>query len=399
MVRKSFIFFTGLFFLAIAMANVSAISDYIELDGYIVDYSYNDAESGEKFTLKIDITNTEEKKENINIDFDEDSPFEFIGDSDWEIDSLEKDETITKNFRVEIEDDCKSGDYEIDFDLEDNFEDYEDSVKIEVKLNAVEFIVGNIQSDPNTLFPDMKDIKLFVDLQNTGEKDAKYIKAKLKLPDGFVASNSYSDISNIGILKAGETKQLIFYLDTLDFLKPDLYESQINLEYQDDYSKKEESLDIELPVYGIPQFDIVSFTTNPSKIMEKDCVSLKLKIMNIGQKDAKDTSIKVFEKSEHPFEFEEKTYYIGTLSPNQTGVAVLNFNVKKSALPNDYLTNIQIRTVHEGNVLISEESISIKVWEFERNIENILKFMVWGIFIIPIGVIGFYRIRKKRIKF
>ncbi len=383
---------------------VGARSNFVNLGEYDIEYAYNEDDiiAGERFTLTVTITNEDnENKENVRFKFDEEYPFKLVGDDDWNIEELNIGESATKNFRVEIDEDADSDDYKMKFKIKDNKEDYKDEFKIEVKSDKAEFIIGNLQSDPTTILPDMKDIKLTVEIQNTGDVDAKYVKAKLELPPGFSPSNSYSDIANLGTIKAGGTKEAFFYIDTEKILKPDLYNAKIHLDYKKGVDKKTKDLEIDLPVYGIPQFLINDIKTEPTEVAQGDSVVLKIRLKNIGEKEGKDTSIKVFEKSDQPFEFEEKTNYIGTLKPKETGTAILKFNVDKDAIPTNYLLDIQIRTVYDENVLISDETIPIKVHESKKITEDFLKIgslIITGILIILISLLIYKNRKIKKFK-
>jgi len=391
------------FLLGIILLNTinvaSAKSDFVNLDEYVIEYTYNenDVIAGDRFTLTVTITNENNKnKSNVRFEFEEKDPFEFVGDDDWDIGELSVGETVTKNFRIEIDEDADSDDYKLEFTLEDSKEDYDDVFEIGVKSDKAEFIIGNLQSDPTTILPDMKDIKLTVEIQNTGDGDAKYVKAKLELPRGFSPSNSYSDIANLGTIKAGETKEAIFYVDTEKTLNSGLYDTKVHLDYENGNDKKSKDLEIDLPVQGIPQFSISSIKTNPSKVMQGDSIVLKIELKNIGEKEGKDTSIKVFEKSDQPFEFDEKTNYVGSLKPGETGTAVFKFDVDKDAVPTNYLLNIQIRTVYDGSVLVSDETIPIAVYEYERTTEDYLKIigLAFGGILIILILLLIYKNRK-----
>ncbi len=377
---------------------VSATSDFVNLGEYDIEYIYDEAVAGDRFTLTVTITNQDnENKENVIFEFDEKDPFEFVGDDDWDIGNLDVGESVMKNFRIEIDKDTDSDDYEIEFELKDSKEDYDDIFEIEVISDQAELVIGDIQSDPKTILPDMEDIKLTIEIENSGDHDAKFVKAKLKLPQGFIPSSSYSDIDNLGTIKAGETKEAVFYIDTEKNLNSDLYSAEIELTYENSNDKRTENLEIDLPIQGIPQFSISGITTSPSKIMQGDSVILKINLENIGEKDGKDTSVKVFEKSDQPFEFKEKTNYVGTIEQDSMGTAVLKFNVEKSAIPTNYLLNIQIRTVYNGEVLISEETVSIRVYEYERTTGDYLKIgglAVGGVLIVLIILLVFKGRRK-----
>ena len=374
----------------------SATSDFINLGEYDIEYTYDEAVAGDRFALTVTITNQDnENKENIRFEFDEKDPFEFVGDDDWDIGELSEGESATKNFRIEVDEDANSGDYEIEFELTDSEDDYDDIFDIEVISNSAELLIGTIKSEPTTILPDMKDVKLTVSIENTGDKDAKYVKGKLVLPQGFTASNSYSDIVNLGTIQAGETKEAIFYIDTDKTLTSDLYFAHIDLRYENDNDEHAEKLEIDLPVQGIPQFLVTNIKTDPTKVTQKSTATIKIELKNIGEKEGKDTSIKVFEKSDQPFEFDEKTYYIGTLSSEDTGTAVFTFKVDGDATPNNYLLNIQIRTVYDNEVLVSEETISLQVYEYERTLKDYLK-IVGLIAVIILVIFVLKKVLKKK---
>jgi len=378
---------------------VSAVTDFIDIDDYIIDYSYDesDAVSGERFTITVTVTNEDnELRENIQLEFKEESPFEFVGDDDWSIGTLEPDESETKKFRLEVDEDAETDEYGLEFTLEDNNDDYEDFLEIEVKSDNVELIIGDLQSDPGTILPDMEDVKITVEIQNVGDGDAKFVRAKLILPSGFKPSNSFSDITNLGTIKEGESKEAVFYINTNEDLESSLNLAYIELEYKNDGHDKKEQLDFELPVHGIPQFSVSGILTNPDVIMQGGYVTLQIELTNIGEKEGKDISVKVFEKSDQPFEFEEKTNFVGTLAPGATGTAIFKFDVEKNGSPSTYLLNIQIRTVSDGNVLVSEETIPVTVEKSERNPMKILVFSLLGGTVILVILMVWIMTKKRK---
>ncbi|MBU2634438.1 MAG: hypothetical protein KJ674_04280 [Nanoarchaeota archaeon] len=381
-----------LIFLALLLVfNVNAESDFIELDDYDVFYSYDIPESGDKFTLTVTITNNDDNtKENIDFDLNLEYPFDNVGDDDWSMDVLGVEESKTKHFRIEVSDNALNDDYDIGFNLNDDTDDYDDFFTIEVKSIIPELVIGAIRSDPSNIVADREDIKLMIDIQNIGGGDAKFVRANLILPDGFSNSNSFSDISNLGTISEGETIEAVFYVDTNQNLNLNSYGAVIELEYKDENNdNKVDMLDFDLPVKGIPQFLILNVITEPSDVFSGDTVKLKLNLKNIGSEEAKETSVKVFEKTDYPFSFTEKTNFIGNVKPGAIGEALFEFEVEKNADVKTYLVNVQIRTVSGDNVLVTEETIPIIISEEEdiNNPANLKLFMLVFAFIVVVLMI------------
>jgi len=111
----------------------------------------------------------------------------------------------------------------------------------------------------------------------------------------------------------------------------------------------------------LPLFEIENVTTIPKKISQGDKVTLKLRIKNVGFKEAKSVSAKIYKQSEQPFDFDEKYDYIGNLKPNQSGEAVFKFEVDENANLKTYLLKVEIRYLIDDEVRVVEKQIPIMV--------------------------------------
>ena len=147
-----------------------------------------------------------------------------------------------------------------------------------------------------------------------------------------------------------------------------------------------------------PDFEITGIKFTPSSIKQNDEVQLRLEVRNIGQKDAESVSIRAFKESSQPFEFEEKTDFIGTLKPGETGEALLRFNVDEKADPKSYKLDLEIRYIYEDQVLTKEKNINIVVREHEGGILRGNPLIVILIVVVIIGAgVYLYLKKKKRI--
>lgn len=346
--------------------NVYATTQAIDLGDYQLTYTYDETDTipGDTFSLTVTIINTDSvERTDIDLDLTDSHPFVLVGDSDLEIDSLMPGQQRSKTFKIEVAYGIKEDDYDLSFDLKDDDDDYDGIFDIEVNSIVPEVIVGSVSSMPTTLTPDIEDVQLMLTLQNIGEGDANYLIVELELPNGFKSSNSYSDITNLGILAKDQSKTATFFIDIEDSVKQGNHQGKLKLSYEDeDNNKKIETIDFNLPLKGKPLFKVVNAITDPFVINPGDeGVQLKINIKNMGVEDGKETSIRVFENSDIPISFDEKTDFIGNIKPYQKGTAVFSFDVEDDASIKEYIVKIQIRTINNGDVIVKEESILIPI--------------------------------------
>ncbi len=392
MKKQNFAIFAVLFVLILNLVTIiSATEKTVDLGDYLVDYSYSDANAGEKFSLVVTITNIDnEDKDEVEFKFDFNSPFGKVTDKDWEIGNLSQDASVTKSFRIEIDDDADSGNSELNFKIEDDDDDYEDEFKIDINSDKAELILNDLTSDPKKLTPDQSEIKLVVTIENKGDKDADYTKAKLILPEGFSSVNSYSDTVSLGTIEAGEEKEATFYISTAEDLSIKDYQATLTLTYESEGDDETQNLQLDLPVLSVPQFLITS--SSPSKVEAGKTSTLKITIQNTGEEKGESTSIRVFEKSSQPFDFDEKNSEIGTLDSYETGTATFEFTTDSDATPIKYLLEIQIRTISNGEVITYDKTVPITVVEKET---NPLLYLLGGAAIF-LGVIGYFIFKRRK---
>jgi hypothetical protein len=123
--------------------------------------------------------------------------------------------------------------------------------------------------------------------------------ATLQLPSGFTPSSSYSTISHVGDLKSGDSKLISFYFDVEDDINSEEYEATLNLDYTSEGEEENKKLTVNLPIFLIPQFEIVSIEKITENIYPGVKSKIKIGLKNIASKDAKDVSFKVYQRSDH----------------------------------------------------------------------------------------------------
>jgi len=184
---------------------------------------------------------------------------------------------------------------------------------------------------------------------------------ELELPEGFTPTYGYSTRANLGTVDAGDSETGTFYIDLDENVMQGEYEGMITVHYKeandDDNEYKTINLPLSIPVNGKPMFTIEEVKTVPEKVRAGDNVQLLLTIKNTGTKEAESVSIRAFKESSQPFEFEEKSDFIGKLRPGEMGEAVIKFSVDQGANLKTYLLDLEVRSIYNNQVMTEGEVI------------------------------------------
>lgn len=366
-------------FLMLLLPAVSAYSDSAYLEDYSLKTSYESAVSGEVFNLDVEMTNDGDSEKNLTLEFDPEDPFRLVSDEE-EIFSLQPGNSGSKNFRIRVEEDTESKSYDLEFNLDDENDDWDDSFDIKVVSDSAEISTGEIVSFPKKILPGSENVKFSVKIKNKGRIGAEDLVAKLKLPEELKPSSSYSNIVHAGDLRSGGATLLDFYFDVEESVKNGV-NATLNLDYEEEGEEKTENIDIKIPVFPVPQFKIMNIETLSEGINKGSSAKIKISLKNTGREDAEDVTLKVYEKNSQPFSFKEKSVYIGTLDKGETGEAVYEFDVESDAEIIPYLVDFQTRSVMGDSVIVDDVTAEISVSEKKIGLEN---YLIYGIIALVI---------------
>jgi hypothetical protein len=72
--------------------------------------------------------------------------------------------------------------------------------------------------------------------------------------------------------------------------------------------------------------------------------------------------LRVFKDASQPFEFNEKSDFVGKLEPGESGDAILRFTVDEKAPEKKYLLDVELRGIDEkNNVVIFSRTVALAV--------------------------------------
>ena len=233
--------------------------------------------------------------------------------------------------------------------------------------------IGDITTDPADIRPGDENVELRVFIENSGEAAAKDVEAVLICNGNnenasFKPSWSGTDRSYIGRLNSGGKAKAIFHIDVAENVESNTYSIPLRIRYKDTNGKEYEVMrSVEILVEPKPEFEIVSYYTEPAKISAGDKgVKLHVKVRNVGSEKAESVSVRITGEADVPFDYDVKSDYLGNLKIGEDSVGILKFDVDKDALPKTYPQGIEIRCtgdrdLGDDNVYVFDKQIQLEV--------------------------------------
>ena len=311
----------------------------------------------------------------------------------------------TIQYRLEVSDNAIEGPNFVEVNIEQSTGKFSFDLPIEVEekdRQDVDLEVGLIRSDPTRIKPDDEFVKLDVTLQNLGDTTAKGVQATLKnLPKGMEFSESYSNTELIGNVDADGTKTATFYIDVDESVKPAEYIARMELSYKykpeeddDDYLRDSITLPVRIAIKAVPLYEItdVSFEDDQLRAGTKD-VRMTITLKNIGEEEGESVRIKVYGKSEQPFEYDVSSNFVApSLEPGESGQATLQFDIEEDAALQEYLLDFEIKNLIGDDVVTYAKTLPVKVELPKKKSATKTALIV----AVVIGIVGFALYKRKK---
>ncbi|MCF7861219.1 COG1361 S-layer family protein [Candidatus Woesearchaeota archaeon] len=397
-------------FIALSVIVNAASSDYGDLSITLLNQDPDPAHPGKYVELRFKVEKQgNEQLNNITFKLEAEYPFYFDASDTatktvggWK--GFSGDQAYyTLYYKLRVDPDALEDNYTIKLQETNDRGDVQIVREYNLRVNndRPEFVLGNLMTSPTKLVGDTDEAEINVELQNIGELDAQNVIMSIELPEGFSETYGYSSRSNLGTIQSGNSKTATYYIDIDENIRGGTYNAKLVVEYKEsgEAEYKSKILFIDIPVKSKPFFEIVGIETTPGVIHPGDEVELRIDINNSATVDADATSIRVFKESSQPFDFDDKTDYIGKLKSGQSGEGLLKFTVDSDAPAKTYFIDLEVRTIDGDDVIIQDKSIKIEVKDSEDNGVglNPLVYVLIGAVLIIAGYY-FYKSRTKRKK-
>jgi hypothetical protein len=363
------------------------------------------ADAGKDVDLRWQVVNTQSSTiDNLKFHLDVGYPFLFeAGDSpdkDLGASAGTNDNQVfyVLHYKLRVADNAIKGTYNVtlNWDTGEGWTKKDFPVYIDPK--RADFVVGALVTSPDKLIADTKEATLSVNIDNIGKGNAENVKVKLIMPAGFKPTYSYSDEDSLGIIETGGSKKADFYVDTDENLKEGDYSAKLEITYRDVNDEantyRMKNLTLSIPIKPAPYLIVESVTTIPAKLIPGDKAEFRINVGNNGTEKAESVSLRVFKDASQPFEFDEKSDFVGKLEPGENGDAVLKVTVDKNAAAKKYLLDVELRGIDEkNNVVIFRRTVPITV---NPGTNSTSPLAVMGIFVVVGAVVAGYYLKKKK---
>jgi hypothetical protein len=366
--------------LLLAAMTVSA-ADTAYIRGTLLNQDPDPAEPGRYVELRIKVEKFgNDPLKGLQFQMMEEYPFSFDL-SDTSIKSAgnwagysDDEEYYTLYYKMRVSDDALQGAYELTVNYRSEGREWVRMGDYQIRVDEAEkpqFVLGTLVTSPVKLISDIEEAELTVQIENIGDGAAENVKVHLESPEGFEPSYSYSDESVLGTISAGGSEDAVFYLDIDEQLQGGIFDSTLVIRYTEENDEDNEYKQVEIPLQLTlkhkPVFEIGSIETMPSSIYPGSQVTIKMLISNTGGKEAESVSVRAFKDSSQPFEFEEKSDFIGKLEPGESGEVILKLDVDEDADAKRYKVDLEVRGIDGSEVIVQERSTTIQV---ERKAES-----------------------------
>lgn len=271
---------------------------------------------------------------------------------------------------------------------------------IYIDPKRADFVIGSLVTSPEKLVADTDEAKLSVSIDNIGKGNAENVKAKLLLPAGFKPTYSYSDEDSLGIIEKGTGKEASFYVDVDENIREGEYSANIEITYKDENDEanqyRTKALDLKIPIKPAPYLVVDSITTAPQTLLPGSSAELRIRVKNTGNKKAESVSLRVFKDASQPFEFSEKSDFVGKLEVNESGDAVIRATIDGSAASKKYLLDVELRGIDDkDNVVIFRRTVPVTV-DSEAGSSNLAGTLSFIVLVLG-AVSATYYLKRKRL--
>lgn len=257
-------------------------------------------------------------------------------------------ETYNKRFRVKVAQDAPAGEYE--FKLLGQW--YKDGVAesteqfvrftMPVKKEGIILGISQLSTIPAEVRSGDEYVQVLARVENSGEKDAKAVEITLGLPENLESSYTDDNRRWVGIVGAGESKEVSFFVDVDEYANSGVQDITYYLNFMDtDNNKYQTSKQLPFRIKPRPYLEVVS---SQGEGVAGGSGQLKVIVKNTGEESAEAVEVRIIKQSAQPFSLDVRSDYLGEIEPGEESTALFDIDVSSDAEQKDYSLKLLVRS-------------------------------------------------------
>lgn len=368
------------------------------LQAEILDTSPSPAVAGEYIDITLRLTNPNDADDitkELYFGIEENSNLLVSGENPKLIGSLGKGQSISRTFRVYINENLPQGTIEITsfVNISGKIITFDDELFIEEVDSKPELLIGAITTTPKELLPDTKDNQLIVTVLNLGDKDADLVTAEIITDEELVKpSYSYSLKNSAASINSGSEKDLTFTIDLEEGAKKQI-SSTLKITYRVEknggrtYETKTDMIPFTIDLIDAPYLQISEVKQEKpfsAGTTENDII---LAITNTGNAEAEEVRVRLIPDISYPFSFEQLTEYVASeIKPGETVNVAFTTEVFSNGVDKEYSITTRLESLVGETRYSQDDVVTVSVISAEKI--SITQIALWIVaFIVIISII------------
>lgn len=249
-----------------------------------------------------------------------------------------------------------------------------------VKKEGIILDIAGLNSHPSKIRPENNEVQLQAFIENSGFKTAQSVEVLMETEhEGIVASFSNNNRNWVGLVEETTSKPISFYIDIRNSVPSGVHNLHFTLNYRDlDGNSYTKNTTLPIMVESRPHL-VVTNIEGSSRAGEK--AQLKVEITNIGEDSANAVDVRIIRDATQPFAFDLRSNYIGEIKPNESRIAIFEFDTLSSAQEKMHQFQLLVRA--QGD----REKGDTNIYTFHERAEFEVSGQAPNFFIIVGGVV------------
>lgn len=351
-------------------------------------------EPGDSFSLDVNFKNQgNAKAQAVSAEINPGRNIGILGSGKKYLGTVDSGSTASATYDLHLNEELSPGAYDLPITVT-----YEDALHDEMtqKLSAGIRVIGKVnvstsvkETDPQEVHPGDEEIEVSVEIDNTGTKKLNNVRLELVPQRPFSNSKSFKQEKSIGSLSSSDSKEVSFYLDLYENASQSTSNQLLKLTYRSGNEIHEIEKTMPITIMDYPDI----------KVESKELIGaagtlneLRATVKNTGS-ECNSVTLWALKKSGQPFEFEDKSYFIGDLEEGDSAEAVMGFTVDEDAVESDHMLPVEARCTVSGDVITFTDTVKIQTQASSASILSNPLYIVAALAILVL--IGGYIVRSQ----